>query len=52
MLKKMAPIFAIAPAFAVGAAEAWQVHLPWIAGMIALGYTLFVIAYASAPRAR
>ena len=52
MLKKMAPIFAIAPVFVVAAAEAWRVHLPWVTAMIAVGYAGFLLAYAKAPRAR
>ncbi|HVV31769.1 MAG TPA: hypothetical protein VHC73_00970 [Vitreimonas sp.] len=52
MLKKMLPIFALAPVFAVGAVEAWRVHLPWVTAMIAVGYAGFLLAYARAPRAR
>ena len=51
-MKRMAPIFALAPVFVVGAGAAWHSHLPWAAALIAVGYAGFLFAYARAPHAK
>ncbi len=51
-MKKMAPILALAPVFAVGAGAAWHYHLPVLTAVIVVAYIGFLLAYARARDAQ